>query len=220
MSAYHLKNYVSVDLLHIINTYFYTKATMAKHYPAIARLRQTSISKDNDVADSISFYADGLTESLMLYFLPLIEEKYKVKLYPTYSYFRIYSKNSFLIPHLDRPQCEYSISMPVGFSNECLHSDIWICNQQVGSKKHTFHSFDDVEFKNSIESNATMYRQEFGDLLLYEGTKYFHWRYPIENEMLAQAFLHYSTNKEDYLDKRKDIGMPVSENNEVIVYCN
>ena len=45
---------------------------------------------------------------------PEIEKKIGVELFPTYSYWRMYTKYSYLTKHSDRPSCEYSVSVFIG----------------------------------------------------------------------------------------------------------
>ena len=91
-----------------------------------------------------------------------------MKLFPTYSYFRVYKRGDTLAKHMDRPSCEISVSLCLGFE-EGKTWPIWI--EGPGGK-----------FSVSLQP---------GDALLYRGTECAHWREAFEGNGHAQVFLHY-----------------------------
>ena len=50
--------------------------------------------KDEYVINSTGYYAPIFLESLLVYLQPIVEQTFSKKLYPTYSYGRIYYKDS------------------------------------------------------------------------------------------------------------------------------
>lgn len=52
----------------------------------------------------------------MGYLLPFMEEKTGYKLFPTYSYGRVYLNGATLARHVDRPACEISLSLTISES--------------------------------------------------------------------------------------------------------
>ena len=73
--------------------------------------------KDDLVENSTGYYAPIFLESLLVYLQPLIEQTVSKKLYPTYSYGRIYYKDNELKKHKDRGASEYGVSC-------CIHKEI------------------------------------------------------------------------------------------------
>src|SRR5438132_1929078 len=69
---------------------------------------------DSQVPESDVVYGDCAFETLMTSSHGFLCELLGVKLYPTYSYARLYSKGNELKPHLDRPSCEVSVTVCPG----------------------------------------------------------------------------------------------------------
>ena len=90
---------------------------------------------------------------------------------PTYSYARNYRKGNVLPGHVDKPQCEISLTVNL----ECDEVwDIWIKDPK--GKTH----------KASLEP---------GDAMLYLGMEGQHGRDPFNGESCTQVFLHYVRTK-------------------------
>lgn len=75
------------------------------------------ISNTAQVPNTHSKYADFLMESLLLHFQPMIEKAIEKRLFPTYSYYRVYKKGDILKPHTDRNACEVSATVAFGWPN-------------------------------------------------------------------------------------------------------
>lgn len=125
--------------------------------------------KDNQCEHSFSYYGLLGTESLLLLCCPIIEENTNLKLIPTYSYSRIYYKNSSLKKHIDRDSCEISASI-------CISKDTNV-NWPL--------YFED---KNKNEVSVSL---SDGDMVIYMGNKLPHWRNEFLGEQHIQVFLHY-----------------------------
>ena len=117
-------------------------------------------------------------ESLLLTKSDLMEKETNLKLYPTYSYWRMYTKFAELKKHTDRPSCEISVTVMIG-------SDGTPWPIFIGGKE--------------IELND-------GDAVIYLGCEISHWREEFKGDWQAQVFLHYvdaeGVNKEFNRDKR------------------
>lgn len=147
---------------------------------------------DIQIKECFSFYSPLFSESLLVLLQPIIEEKTGKKLFPTYSYVRIYYKNAILEKHTDRNSCEYSASI-------CIKNDrepwiFWLKN---------------------IQDNNTCISLEEGDLLIYKGNELEHWREKYNNNEHIQFFLHYvdinGINSEWKYDKRNTLGQQLNE---------
>ena len=141
--------------------------------------------KDDLVENSAGYYAPVFLESLLIYIQPLVEETVSRKLYPTYSYGRIYYKNNELKKHKDRGASEFGVSL-------CISKEIdW-----------------PLYFEESGVS--VPYELNIGDLVIYEGMKYNHWRLPYQGNKHTQVFLMYVDSQGPYAnwkwDKRDGIG--------------
>jgi hypothetical protein len=101
-----------------------------------------------------------------------VEENTGLSLYPTYSYYRLYKPGDDLLPHTDRPACEISLTINLGYSYNTNIKD---------------YSWD-------IWVEGKSFRTEPGDMVIYRGLEMNHWREPFaagRNSWQAQAFLHY-----------------------------
>jgi len=129
---------------------------------------------------------DVFIDGLLVDLLPFAEEVTGLKLFPTYSYFRVYKHGDILVKHTDRPSCEITLTLCLGYQA----ARPWPLM---------------LESPNGVLSIEL----EPGDGLFYRGTEYTHWREPMDGELAAQAFLHYVDRDGPYAewkyDKRKAI---------------
>lgn len=134
--------------------------------------------KDDQCINSPSFY--GIFNEESLAFLPYIEELVGKKLYPTYSYARLYRQNELLLPHTDREACEYSFTLSI--KND---KDPW-------------------PFYLETDTGVEEVLLDEGDMLVYRGVKKLHWRMRFENQFQYQGFFHYVDQHGPYSDKKYD----------------
>ena len=146
-----IKNFFTKEELNLFQTYCYKRLNVNKDYTI-------------DVQSfSPAWYNDSLMDSLLYLKLPKVELESKLKLFPTYAYWRYYVLGASLDKHTDRPACEISVSA-------CI-------------KKYD-------NWPLVIEGNS--YELEEGDALLYKGCTEKHWRPDVyEGEGMAQVFFHY-----------------------------
>lgn len=141
------------------------------------------VSGDDQVEGTPRAYADFMMDGLLDSLQPEIEAACGFALFPTYSYLRVYKHGDALARHTDRPSCEISVSLCLGFEEE-KSWPIWIEGPQGASS---------VDLKP-------------GDALLYRGIECPHWREAFDGNCHAQVFLHYvdqnGPNVEWKLDKR------------------
>ena len=130
---------------------------------------------------------DKLLEDLLPYF----EKHSGKKLYPTYSYARLYKHGEELKVHQDRPACEISVTITLGFRGK---------QWAIYMGDH-----EDKSDGNEILMNV-------GDAVLYRGMDKWHWREKFEGEWQAQVFLHYVDASGEHVDQkydgRKSLGVP------------
>ena len=101
-----LKKVLSPEMIHLISTY--------------AKLDETNDFSIEEgpkpqIRNSHSQYADTLMESILLHLHPTMEENTGLKLYPAYSYYRVYRPGADLVKHVDRPSCEVSTTVTLEF---------------------------------------------------------------------------------------------------------
>jgi len=130
---------------------------------------------------ALSSAGDVFMDGLLMDLLPQAEEITNLKLFPTYSYFRVYHRGDLLEKHTDRPSCEISLSLCLGYEGE----KPWPLM---------------VEGPEGI-SSADLAP---GDALLYRGIECPHWRESFEGDRNAQVFLHYVDQNGPYAEFKYD----------------
>lgn len=158
------------------------------------KIRQDTLAYviDEQCPKSKSFYADPLIETILLTSCKKLSEITEIDLIPQYSYTRIYGKGDELKIHLDRPECEFSATICLGRPSLESNSAIYMSKQ------------------NDKNSGTELFLEE-GDLCFYRGTEMYHWRNPIEQSWLLQAFVHYTNKNGCYgniiYDGRRSLGV-------------
>lgn len=150
--------------------------------------------KDEQCPSSLSVYGDPLFDQILEELTPVFSEVANVQLLPTYSYARIYQKGETLKIHKDRPACEISATMLLGYS---------------GNNWEIMFSYD-----NDGKENVSKLTLEPGQAVLYKGTEINHWREEFEGEWMCQIFFHYvdanGPYKDEVYDRRPSLGLPES----------
>ena len=115
-----IKKVINEDLTDFIYKYFLMKRTTAytlrknNYFTDEKYYNLTGSWGDSQVPDAYSHYSDIVMETLLLKVHPIMEKITKLKLYPAYSYARIYNKGNVLKRHTDRFSCEISTTMNLG----------------------------------------------------------------------------------------------------------
>lgn len=139
--------------------------------------------------NSFARYAPLCFEALSVYLLPAIEKAIGEKLYPVYSYARIYYTGTRLDPHFDRSSSEISVSV-------CIEKDEKDWPLFIKSKQGTTHEIN----------------LDQGDIVIYQGNAQEHWRNEFTGRKQIQCFLQY-VNTDGPLswlkwDTRPSLGLP------------
>jgi len=157
---------------------------------------------DEQVPGTYSHYGDIAMETLLNDVLPIMESKTKLKLYPTYSYARIYKKGDVLKRHKDRFSCEISTTLNLGGDNWPIFLEPNPDKGKVIDGEYITENTEGIK----IDLNP-------GDMLVYKGNLCEHWRTPFEGKNCGQVFLHYNNAdtlgaKENLYDTRPHLGLP------------
>ena len=181
-----IKNAISYDLANFCFNYLLLKRDAIKFMYDNNFIAEHSIHgtwQDEQVPGVYSIYGDHVMETLLIKTLPVMKEKTGLDLLPTYSYARVYEKESIVRKHRDRPSCEISTTLNLG-------GDPWPIYIE----------------KVKIDLNP-------GDMLIYAGCELEHWRETFEGNLCGQVFLHYNHAngkfaKSNFYDKRPMLGLP------------
>jgi len=111
-------------------------------------------------------------------------------LLPTYNYFRIYREGDVCKVHSDRPSCEHSLSLTLGYSD----GKPWAF--EIGDAPIDTALPIKDDFENDAHSTIAM---QPGDAVLYQGVRYRHGRVtPNPNVWSAHMFLHWVDREGPY----------------------
>ena len=146
--------------------------------------------KDDQCPLSDAVYGDTKFDTLLQNVTEPLGKAVGKRLLPTYSYARIYRTGDVLKKHKDRPACEISTTLTLGY------------DAKVNWPIHF--SNDD----GTVEKAVSM---EPGEMAAYKGTEMVHWRKPFKGNWHCQVFLHYvdadGPHADQAMDGRTNLGI-------------
>ena len=148
---------------------------------ACKRAELGTMKLDDTSPGALSAPGDVFMDGLLMDMLPLAEQVSTKKLYPTFSYFRVYHRDDILERHKDRPACEISLTLCFGYQAERPWPIL-------------------IEGPGGIASIELAP----GDGLFYRGVECAHWREPLDGEHTAQVFLNYVDQNGAYAEWKYD----------------
>ena len=190
-----IKKAIDPDMAEFLKNYLLLKRKVLQTFMTTRYLSEFNTDwgtwKDAQVPGTYSHYADIAMETLMLKCQPQMEKVTGLKLYPAYTYARIYKKGDILKRHKDRFSCEISTTMNLG-------GDDWPIYLEPSGK----------EGMKGIKVDLKP-----GDMLVYSGCELEHWREKFKGKECVQVFLHYNNRKtpgakDNMFDKRPHLGLP------------
>jgi predicted 2-oxoglutarate/Fe(II)-dependent dioxygenase YbiX len=174
----------------------------------------TQCPSSKSIRDSKTF------DKLLVDLLPHFEEASGLKLLPTYAYARWYEPGEVLKIHRDRPSCEVSATLTLGFEG-----GVWPIFMGHPSEEPTEYRRVDSD-KNIVHAkNVGNISMDVGDAVLYRGCEMYHWRDEYsEGKWQAQVFLHYvdanGPHAEWIYDKRGKLNLPDNMvENDLTMWC-
>jgi predicted 2-oxoglutarate/Fe(II)-dependent dioxygenase YbiX len=161
--------------------------------------------KDSQCPMSEAIHGAVVFDSLLEQLTPHFEKASGKRLYPTYAYARLYNPSDELKIHTDRPSCEISATLTLGFEGDVWpiymadHDETKTAEKRIGENDNEFWL-----------KNISRIDMEVGDAVLYRGMDKVHWRESYkEGKWQAQVFLHYvdadGPHAEWKYDKRKKL---------------
>lgn len=141
-------------------------------------LRDNQLWRANSYADAAYAYRAAAGEVLLLRHEQRIERATRLKLHPSYSFIWCYFEGAQLSEHLDRTECDITVSIPIGVANATRpwpllirngdsHEQVWLC---------------------------------VGDAVIFNGRDVWHSRPPLKASFQLQLLLHYFV--EDRVESR------------------
>lgn len=146
------------------------------------------LEKDAQCPLSDSIYGSPVFDDLLQKFAKPIGDSIGKTLLPTYTYARIYRPGEVLKKHKDRPACEISATLTLGYDADV----VWPI------------FFD--------EENEVLLDLDVGEMAVYRGCEITHWRPSFKGNWQVQVFFHYvdanGPYKDEVCDGRTQYGVP------------
>jgi len=204
-----IRQAISKDLAAFVRNYFcmqkhvYDTCKAARYFSPFETIIGHYENQNEQIPDTYSQYANIAMETLMLKCQPEMEKVTGLKLYPAYTYARIYKKGDVLKRHKDRFSCEISTTMNLG-------GDDWPIYLEPNPKKGGIKPGEGYVSDNTKGLKVDL---KPGDMLVYSGCELEHWREKFKGKECVQVFLHYNNRKtpgakDNMFDKRPHLGLP------------
>lgn len=139
--------------------------------------------KDDQCPLSDAVYGDPIFDTLLQNIAEPLGQAVGKRLLPTYSYARIYRPGDVLKKHKDRPACEISTTLTLGYDAK----QPW-----------------PISFANDDYTQETSASMEPGEMAAYKGCELIHWRKPFKGNWHVQVFLHYVDADGPHADQAMD----------------
>jgi hypothetical protein len=204
-----IRQAISKDLANFIANYFrmqkqvYDTCRQARYFSPFENILGQYETKNEQIPNTYSHYGNIAMETLMLKCQPKMEKVTGLKLYPAYTYARIYKKGDELKRHKDRFSCEISTTMNLG-------GDDWPIYLEPNPKKGGVKPGVGYVSDNTKGVKVDLKQ---GDMLVYRGVELEHWREKFKGKECVQVFLHYNNRKtpgakNNMFDGRQHLGLP------------
>ena len=204
-----IRKAISKDLAVFIANYFkmqkqvYDTCRQARYFSPFEDILGYYEEPNGQIPNTYSQYANIAMETLLLKCQPDMEKATGLKLYPAYTYARIYKKGDELKRHKDRFSCEISTTMNLGGDDWPIYLEP---NPKKGGVKPGVGYISDNTKGIKVDLKP-------GDMLVYRGCELEHWREKFRGKECVQVFLHYNNRKtagakENMFDKRPHLGLP------------
>lgn len=154
--------------------------------------KEGKLEKDPQCPLSGAIYGDEVFDSLLERLKKPLSDQLGIELVPTYTYARLYEPGEVLERHSDRPSCEISGTMTLGFDPATAVWPIFFAKDE------------DDSVGESLDISV-------GDLVMYKGEELPHWRPAFKGKWQVQVFFHYvdanGPHKDYKYDRRETLGI-------------
>ena len=204
-----IRQAISKDLAGFVANYFlmqkqvYDTCKVSRYLSPFETIIGYYEGENEQIPNTYSQYANIAMETLLLKCQPGMEKATGLKLYPAYTYARIYKKGDELKRHKDRFSCEISTTMNLGGDDWPIYLSP---NKNVGAP-------DGKNITAASKAKGVRVDLKPGDMLVYRGVELEHWREKFKGKECVQVFLHYNNRKtrgsrDNMFDKRPHLGLP------------
>tara|TARA_Y100001972_G_scaffold126702_1_gene181232 strand:+ start:231 stop:1079 length:849 start_codon:yes stop_codon:yes gene_type:complete len=200
-----IEKYINLDMANLLYHHVQLEAKRLSWFEDSALEVDDAIHgtfADHQAPGDFSKYGDPIFDALLSLGTEKMNELTGKELVPTYSYHRLYTQGTELTRHKDRPSCEISTTLCIGYDNSNVDASRypdWDWPMYVGP------------ISGEMGTPGTPIHMKPGDMLIYRGDLVEHWREPLLGNNHAQVFLHYNEKEGQYdipYDGRPLLGLP------------
>ena len=190
MEPLFIKEFLPKQVLNILYSYCIIKYS-----------NKTNFEIDTQTSSLAADYGDYLMETILDLSTPVVETNVNKKLFPTYSYLRVYDKGSDLKIHKDRPACEYTVALCIGADPSDKPYDFF-----VGAADET----SDYKYYGEHSTSFNRYRIDHkfsmlpNNAVIFKGMEKIHWREYCKHDHYITVFLHYVDQEGEYKEEKFD----------------
>jgi len=189
MEPIFIKEFLPKQILNLVYSYSVIKFSNKKKFTI-----------DSQTSSLVSEHGDYLMETLMDMSTSVIEQNVGKKLWPTYSFFRIYDKGSDLKVHTDRASCEYTVALCLGADPVDVPYEIFVGEEDEASDYKYYN--EKREYKRyRIDHKFPMVPN---NAVIFKGMDKIHWREKCTHDHFVTVFLHYVDQEGPYKDFKFD----------------
>lgn len=178
----------------------------AYYMPAMKKFFRQYVSNGfmpfNDTQVKRRFYQHNLPLAQFFHqnFTKLMSKIVGSEVIPSYVYAASYIEDAFLDPHIDREQCEYSISFQVDYlpepENDISPWGLYVSPLEEKElqylSEHGHLPWEDYPEDDPTNQKRKAFHLRSGDGLFYKGRELVHYRYPLPKEHKSTSlFFHY-----------------------------
>jgi len=155
---------------------------MRRYYRALVAAGKVP-KGDSQVAERYRLHSEFVARFLHPQLSPLLSELTEESIKPSYVYFASYHESAALPRHLDREQCEFSISIQIDYSPEPNGATGW-----------------PLFLENTLPRAVDAVNLGLGDGVIYKGRELAHYRHALPaGHTSTSLFLHYV--RKQFIDK-------------------
>lgn len=195
MNPIFIDKFLPDDILNLVYSYCIMKYSKKKVFEQF----------DWQSKSLISEIEEPLMDTLLDMSTSVIEHNVGKKLWPTYSFFRIYDRESDLFAHLDRNACEYTVALCLGNEPKDKPYEIFI-GEKDDTSDYKYYNRERELIRLRIENKFSMLAN---NALIFKGIDKLHWREFCTHDHFMTVFLHYVDQEGPYaewkFDKRKSL---------------
>ena len=150
-------------------------------------------SPKDSIGKSIGGYCSPWGVALNRYLKDKLKGVIDLELGETYSYTRKYKRGAYLSAHRDRPACEISTTICLGYkTDDGKPWRIWVDNSRnwVDTDDHDYLQSETQKIPNRLRKSVPI-DLEVGDVLLYQGPNAAHWRDHLIGDYSYHVFCHF-----------------------------